>query len=103
RMAPVPSVPKLLARGLSAGIVVVGLGGLAVGAYLWHTETVTVREAAAEVAGPHEIPPAPPARTPGGLDFRPIPIDMTTDQLQATQRARIRFGLDRGDRRRRGP
>jgi len=96
-------MPTLLARGLSAGVVVVGLGALAVAAHLWHTEAVTVREAAAEVAGPHEISPAPPARTPGGLDFRPIPIDMTADQLQATQRIRIRNGLDRGDRRRRGP
>jgi arylsulfatase A-like enzyme len=102
-MVPVPSVPKMLARVLSAGVVVVGLGGLVVAAHLWHTETVTVRQAAAEVAGPHEIPPSPPARTPGGLDFRPLPIDMTTDQLQATQHFRIRAGLDRAERRRRGP
>src|SRR5688500_4766296 len=102
-MATVPPMPTLLARGLSAGVVVVGVSALALAAHLWHAEAATVRQAAAEAAGSHEIPPAPPARTPGGLDFRPIPIDMDADQLQETQRIRIRIGLDRGDRRRRGP
>ena len=103
-MATVPPMPTLLARGLSAGVVVVGLGALALAAHFWHTDAVTVREAAAETAGPHEIPPAPPARTPGGLDFRPLPIDMDLDELQATQRARVRNGLDRpADLKRPGP
>jgi arylsulfatase A-like enzyme len=98
-MATVPPMPTLLPRVLSAGIVVVGLGGLAVAAHLWHTKAVTVRNAAAEAAGPHEISPATPARTPGGLDLRPIPIDRKAEQLRAAQPT----GLDRGNDRRRRP
>ena len=92
-------MPTLIARGLSAGVVVVGLAGLVFAADLWRAEALAVREAAARAAGPHEITPAPPARTPGGLDFRALPVDMNLDALQTTQRARINNGLDRQDRR----
>ncbi len=96
-------MPSMLARGLSTGVVVVGIASVAMAAYLWRADAAAVQEAAAAVAASHEIAPSPPARTPGGLDFRPIPIDMDVEQLQATQRIRIRNGLGRGDRQRRGP
>ena len=93
------TMPSMLARGLSTGVVVVGIASVAMAAYLWRADAAAVQEAAAAVAASHEIAPSPPARTPGGLDFRPIPIDMDVEQLQATQRIRIRNGLGRGDRR----